>query len=68
MEKVISDKFGCQVIKRGDRFFIRYDGGHIAVKMVEKEITTAEAEKAVISEEDAYEVIVAAIKREQYPS
>ncbi|MDN4163882.1 hypothetical protein QWY31_00135 [Cytophagales bacterium LB-30] len=65
MDNVISDKFGCQVIERSGRLFIRYDGGNIAVKMVEKEITAEEAKKAILSEEDAYQVIMSAIKREQ---
>lgn len=65
MDKIISDKFGCQIIKRGYRFFIRYDGGHFAVKMVEKEITSEDAERAMISEQEAYKVIVGAIKRER---
>lgn len=58
MEKIISEKFGCQIIKRDKKIFIRFDGGHIAIKMVEYEITQEEAEKAIFSERDAYEVIL----------
>lgn len=65
MEKIISDKFGCQIIERGDKTFIRYDNGQFASKMAETEITPEEAKKAMLSEDDAYKVIVAAIKREK---
>ncbi len=68
MEKIISDKFGCQVIERNRRLFIRYDGGHIAVKMMEVEITEEEAKRAVLSEEEVYQVIMIAIKRQQRQS
>jgi len=68
MERIISDKFGCQVIEREKLFFIRYDNGQSASKMVESEITSEEAVKAMLSEDDAYQVIVAAIKREKKQS
>lgn len=56
MEKIISEKFDCQIIKRDKKIFIRFDEGHIAVKMVEYEITQGEAEKAIMSERDAYKL------------
>ena len=67
-EKIISEGFGCQIIAKENKLFIRYDGGHFAVKMVDAEITPEEAKTAMLSEEDAYKVIVAAIKREKQQS
>jgi hypothetical protein len=63
MEKIISEKFGCRIVKRNEKYFIQYDNGQSASWMVENEITKDEAEKAILSEEFAYEVILAAQKR-----
>jgi hypothetical protein len=52
----------CRVLKRGDKYFISYDAGGIAVKMVELEVTKAQANKAQVSQLDAEEVIVKRIK------
>jgi len=56
--KTIFDSFGCQIIERGDKIFIRFDEGELVIKMVEYEITEKEAQKAMLSEKDAYEVIL----------
>lgn len=58
MEKIISEKFGCQIIEKNNKLFIRFDNGHIAINMVEYLITEEEAKKAMVSEKSAYEVIV----------
>jgi len=63
MEEITFSGFGVEIIKRLGRFYIRYDAGEIAVSMEEKEITEAEANKAKLSERDAYEVILACQKR-----
>jgi hypothetical protein len=65
MEKIISDKFGCQIIERENKIFIRYDSGQSASKMMETEITYEEAKLAMLSEDDAYKIIVTASKREK---
>ena len=65
MERIISDKYGCQIIKRYGKIIIRYDSGQSSSKIVESEITSEEAEKASLSEKDAYEVILSAQKREK---
>lgn len=64
MEKIISENFGCQIIERDDKIFIRYDNGTSASKMVENEITEKDAKKAMLSEKDAYEVILKAQQKE----
>lgn len=63
MKKIISEGFGCQIIERDGKLFICFDGGHLAVKMTEYEITKEEAKKAMLSERDAYEVILNAQNR-----
>ncbi len=64
MENIISDKFGCLIIERGKKIFMRYDSGDFASKMVESEITMEEAAKAIVSEKDALEVILIAQQRD----
>lgn len=63
MEKIITDKFGCQIIKKGEKLFIRFDEGHINLKYANYEITEEEARRVVISEEEAYKVCLTAQKR-----
>jgi len=63
METVISEKFGCKIIERNSKLFIQYDNGQSASWIIENEITKEEAEKAFISGDFAYEVILAAQKR-----
>ena len=58
MDKIISERFGCQIIEKEDKLFLRFDGGHFTVKIFEYEITKEEAKKAMTSEKDVYEVIL----------
>lgn len=58
--------FGIEIIKRSERYYLRYDAGELVVKMVEIEITEDEATKARCSEKDAYEVILARQLRDQH--
>lgn len=55
--------FGIDIIRKSNVFFIRYDAGEIADKIVEQEITEEESVIAQKSEEDAYKVIIAAQAR-----
>ena len=66
MGNVIFSDFGCTILRRDGRYFIRYDSGEIASWLLENEISAANAEKAKKSEEDAYEVILSA-EREREP-
>jgi hypothetical protein len=63
MERIISEKFGCKIIMRDSKFFIQYDNGQAASWIVENEITVEEAERAILSGEDAYKVILEAEQR-----
>ncbi|ALO13842.1 hypothetical protein L21SP5_00162 [Salinivirga cyanobacteriivorans] len=63
MERLISEGFGCKIIERDSKLFIQYDNGQAASWIVENEVTADEAKKAMLSGNDAYEVILAAQKR-----
>lgn len=66
MIKKIFGGFGYEIIKRGDAYFISYDSGESAgSKLKENEISLADVKKAMKSEKNAYEVIVAAQNRER---
>ncbi|HTH54585.1 MAG TPA: hypothetical protein VL728_00980 [Cyclobacteriaceae bacterium] len=57
-EKILKDYGWCQVIQRDNKFIIRYDAGGIAVKMVENEISKEEAEKALVDQLKAEEIVL----------
>jgi hypothetical protein len=46
MDDQIFVGFGVEVLRRGKRFFIKYDMGEIVAQIQEIEITEAEAAKA----------------------
>ena len=61
---IVFSDFGCTILKRDGRYFIRFDSGQSSGgQLMENEITIAEADKARNSEQDAYEVILAAENR-----
>ena len=61
--RVFSD-YGCTIQKRDGHYFMQYDSGESSGGLLmENEITIAEVDKARISEENAYEVILAAKNR-----
>ena len=66
MEKIVNEKFGCQIIEKNDKLFIRFDEGEIVVKFVEYEITRDEAEEAMKSESEAYAVCLRAQSRNKH--
>lgn len=64
MSDIILKDYGwCQVLQRDDKFVIRYDAGGIAVKMVESEISREEADKAIVNQQRAEEVVINIQKR-----
>ena len=67
MEKRIFEGFGCTIIERDGKFFVRYDSGESSgSRTVENRITSDECTKAMKSERDAYEVILTADRRKQH--
>lgn len=62
IEKIFSG-FGIEIWRRGERYFVKYDAGEIAVQFREDEITEAEAAKAQECEQSAYEVLLACQQR-----
>ena len=62
--KKVFEGFGCEIIDQNGELYICYDSGQSAGgKLLENKITSLEAEKAMKSEKDAYEVILKAQKR-----
>jgi hypothetical protein len=65
MRRTIFEGYGCEIIQDGALFFIRYDSGESAgSRICERQISFCEAERAMQSELDAYEVSLAAERRE----
>ena len=60
MEKIINDKYGCQIINRNNKLYIKFDEGEIAIKYAEYEISYEESIEAMESEELAYRVCLRA--------
>lgn len=59
MRSIVFESYGIEVIKRGECLYVRYDAGEVVVRMVEVEVSEAEAAKVQLSEDDAYEVVLA---------
>ncbi len=65
MESKIFEDYGCHIIKRDGEYYICYDSGESAgSRMLENLITFDEMEKAQLSEQEAYEVILVAQNRD----
>jgi len=56
MEIIINEKYGCQIIGKNEKLYIRFDEGEIAVKYVDYEISKEESIEAMRNEESAYQV------------
>ena len=59
MTEEVFNGYGIRVLKREGRLYVEYDAGGTAVQIREVEVTEAETEKAMKSERDAYEVLIA---------
>lgn len=57
MKKIFED-YGIEIIERKGKYFLRYDAGELLCKYEELNVTPEDAEKAQLSEKDAYEVII----------
>ena len=65
MEKLVFEGYGCQIFNRKGRYFISYDSGESSgSRQIENEITSEELEQAMRSEQDAYDVILNAQRRD----
>jgi hypothetical protein len=65
MKYIVFSDFGCTIVRRDDRYFIRYDSGGIVSWLLENEINAEDVEKARKSEKDAYEVILTAQRNKE---
>ena len=64
LKKTVFNDFGCEILELNKNYFIRYDSGEAAGSAMKTHaITIEEAAKAMLSEKDAYEVILACQNR-----
>lgn len=62
MREQIFNGHGIEGFRDGERFSIRYNAGGVVVNHQEIEVPQAEAEKAMLSEHDAYEALLKATR------
>lgn len=62
MAKIFSG-FGIDIFMEGGRFFIEFDDGRSASRTRRIEVSDAEAQRARLSERDAYEVLLGRTRR-----
>ncbi|SHG62688.1 hypothetical protein SAMN04488109_1136 [Chryseolinea serpens] len=62
-DEILKDYGWCQVIKRGDKYIIRYDKGGVAIKMIESEVSKKDANRALANQLEAEKVIIEIQKR-----
>lgn len=65
MGEVIFSGYGMFVTLEDGRYYINYDAGGITNKDVKSEISEEEFNKAKLSEQDAYEVIISTQVRDK---
>ena len=58
MTEQIFDDYGIVVIKKGEKFFVRYDSGTAVAEIKESEVSPAQAARLQISEQEAYRVLL----------
>jgi hypothetical protein len=49
--------FGIEILRRSDRYFLRYDAGKLVVQIRELELSPEDVVLAAQNEQSAYEVI-----------
>ena len=64
-ETLLFSNYGCDVIQRGTRYYVRYESGEVVSRIEENEISYSEVNKIRKSEEEAYQVILAAQERKE---
>jgi hypothetical protein len=56
-EKILKDYGWCQIIQRETEYIIRYDGGGIAIHMMNEKISKSQADKALINQYEAEQIV-----------
>jgi len=54
------------LVERNDGYYIKYYAGELVMKEVQEKISLEEAEKAQLSERDAYEVLILLEKKNKH--
>lgn len=55
---LLFNEFGIEISFENEKYYLNFDEGEIAVKMVTIQISEEDAKKAQISSNDAYQVIL----------
>lgn len=58
MEKILFRGYGMFITQENGKYYINYDAGGTINKDVKSEVSEEEFNKATLSEQDAYEVII----------
>ncbi len=56
--EIILENSGIELLKKGEKYFLRFDAGELAVQMQELEITIEEAAQVQKNPTDAYNIII----------
>lgn len=62
---LIFEDYGITLLKRGDKFFIRYDAGELVAQFEEVEVSELQAIKAQQGERQAYEVLLEVQRKQE---
>jgi hypothetical protein len=58
MTEQVFEEYGIILLKRDDKFFVRYDAGHFVVQMREDEVSEQQALRLQQGEQAAHEVLL----------
>jgi len=58
MEKILFDGFGCFVVAKDNKYYIRYDSGHFVPKYSDIEVSLEDAELAMKSADKMGSIIM----------
>jgi hypothetical protein len=64
MEIILEDE-GIQLIKKGNKYYLKFDEGELMFKIRELEITEEEAKKITENSDIAYDVIISYQEKEK---
>jgi hypothetical protein len=59
MIKAEFEGYGIVILRRAGRLFVRYDAGHLLVEMTEVEISSEQAARLQLGEQEAHQVLLA---------
>ena len=58
MSEQVFEDYGIVLVRRGNKFFVRYDAGHLVAEMREDEVSEQQALRLQQGEQAAYQVLL----------